>query len=491
MKKLRGIIKIFFGDFQVKDVQLWTVCERVDIFDRVEKTGTSADRLNPDTGRRKLVIGGKMWAATTLIGPLTLLLLACARAGAESPGGGSLNVSRSLVVAHDVPAGYGIDRWSGVGGSEFRLLRTPHSERFALVDNGLLMTTQPLDETLHLPQPLMLWLAEETPARRSTHAVQIFVVRRQHLLHFTQNVYRGRVDENLPAGSAVQDLADLRLADGSGVVFDVIGGSEFFRIESVGNSSRAVIRTLHPLDRESQPVHDLVIRAQSPLVAGAATCRVLVTVGDVNDNAPQFKSERVELTLGPHSGKFDRIGQVEASDADGDGIVYKLLTATNNFVVVPQTGEILLAEADLPLNRSFMLQVSARDRRNPALESVKPATVIVSSAPAETEASGDHPHEHNLVKRRAPRALRPTKRIEFTEADGQPEGKLMFQLEKSMEKERFKIRDDNPWVTVEPNGNVRVKRKWDYEELGPEKTIDFWVTITNTEGGGECADCAD
>ena len=67
----------------------------------------------------------------------------------------------------------------------------------------------------------------------------------------------------------------------------------------------------------------------------------------------------------------------------------------------------------------------------------------------------------------------------------------MFQLEKSMEKERFKIRDDNPWVTVEPNGNVRVKRKWDYEELGPEKTIDFWVTITNTEGGGECADCAD
>jgi hypothetical protein len=47
------------------------------------------------------------------------------------------------------------------------------------------------------------------------------------------------------------------------------------------------------------------------------------------------------------------------------------------------------------------------------------------------------------------------------------------------------VRDDNPGVTVEPNGNVRVKRKWDYEELGPEKTIDFWVTITNSEGGGK------
>nr|3UBH_A Chain A, Neural-cadherin [Drosophila melanogaster] len=81
--------------------------------------------------------------------------------------------------------------------------------------------------------------------------------------------------------------------------------------------------------------------------------------------------------------------------------------------------------------------------------------------------------------RRVTRAVRPTKRIEFTEADGDTEGKSVFQLEKETDKETFKIRDDNPWVTVETNGAVRVKKKWDYEELGPEKTIDFWVIITN------------
>jgi hypothetical protein len=47
-----------------------------------------------------------------------------------------------------------------------------------------------------------------------------------------------------------------------------------------------------------------------------------------------------------------------------------------------------------------------------------------------------------------------------------------------------KIRDENPWVTVEPNGAVRVKKKWDFEELGREKTIDFWVIITNSGSGG-------
>ena len=53
------------------------------------------------------------------------------------------------------------------------------------------------------------------------------------------------------------------------------------------------------------------------------------------------------------------------------------------------------------------------------------------------------------------------------------------------EHETFRIRDENPWVTVEPNGAVRVKKKWDYEELGREKTIDFWVIISNTGTSGE------
>ena len=44
-------------------------------------------------------------------------------------------------------------------------------------------------------------------------------------------------------------------------------------------------------------------------------------------------------------------------------------------------------------------------------------------------------------------------------------------------------------MTVEPNGAVRVKKKWDYEELGREKTIDFWVIITNSGSGGRNSFC--
>ena len=46
---------------------------------------------------------------------------------------------------------------------------------------------------------------------------------------------------------------------------------------------------------------------------------------------------------------------------------------------------------------------------------------------------------HRRYKRRVTRAVRPTKRTEFTEADGHPAGKIVFKLEKESESEAFKV----------------------------------------------------
>ncbi|XP_059351786.1 neural-cadherin-like [Daphnia carinata] len=396
---------------------------------------------------------------------------------------------RSLVVAHDVPAGFSIDRWaSSSPESEYKLLRSPFSDRFALVDNGLLMTTAKLDALIHHPQPLTLYLAEDGPSRKSTHAVQVYVVDRQHLIRFAKPTYRAHVTENAPAGTPVVVEGLFVMADnGSQVKFDIMsGGSDSFRIEKMENANctnqtMARLVTRRPLDREIQSVYDLVVRAVSRHPPGTATCRVIISVDDVNDNRPIFSATEYHFEMPSTAMKYDRVGRVKAVDADGDHAVYRLTSPSNSFVMIPQTGEIILIDPQLPSsNRTYVLQVTAKDRRDPGWETEQAANVFIRTADKEVEQDQE---QHNVVKRRAPRALRPTKRIEFSEADGAPEGKLMFALDKPSEKERFKIRDDNPWVTVEPNGNVRVKRKWDYEELGPEKTIDFWVTITNSEGG--------
>jgi len=126
------------------------------------------------------------------------------------------------------------------------------------------------------------------------------------------------------------------------------------------------------------------------------------------------------------------------------------------------------------------LIVEAHDLHTPSRNTEKPAKVIVRFLTSEPD---DPPEVHRIEKRRVTRAVRPTKKVDFTEADGNIEGKIAFYLEKENEKETYKIRDENKWVTVGANGSVMVKQKWDYEELGPEKTIDFWVTITNTGTG--------
>ena len=173
-------------------------------------------------------------------------------------------------------------------------------------------------------------------------------------------------------------------------------------------------------------------------------------------------------------------GKVSAFDPDGDQVVYGLDHPDPCCIVVPQTGEVMLVD---PKSIPTQLAILAKEKSNPSRQSRLSTIIDIIEDYDEDEILDDDDYDfqpHNRPKRRATRAVRPTKRTEFTEADGQVEGKIVFQLEKESEHETFKIRDENPWVTVEPNGAVRVKKRWDYEELGREKTIDFWVIITNS-----------
>lgn len=222
------------------------------------------------------------------------------------------------------------------------------------------------------------------------------------------------------------------------------------------------------------------------------------------DNRPVFKQPHFKFAIAGNKSvnlegnatitwdRFTNIGRIEAKDADGDKVAYKLLTPNNLIVIVPQTGDLMLVGE--PDRSEIMLKVEAHDLRMPSLRSKRPVDVLIEFvAPDPMSVMVQHlehdelynQHSHRRDKRRVTRAVRPTKRIEFTESDGDIEGKSVFQLEKETDRETFKIRDENAWVTVEPNGAVRVKKKWDYEELGQEKTIDFWVIITNAGQSGK------
>ncbi|CAH1388974.1 unnamed protein product [Nezara viridula] len=361
----------------------------------------------------------------------------------------------------------------------YSLVSTPVAQYFAVLEDGIVMTTADLAPLLNLP--VNLGVLEETPNTTSTHSLHMYVLERRDMLRFSDSVIEGaKIKENAPPGTRVS-LPPIKLegkGTGGPIKYTIISG-DHGAFEILKNETLGLVTT-RPLDREHRPSYRLGLQASDARGIDRANVKLFVEVEDVNDNSPQFDDKVYRFSLGKINGtewqRFAKLGKVHATDADGDKVAYRLATHTSMAIIVPQTGEILLT-GDPALNTEYQLTVIAHDLRVPSRES-KPSRVFLEFNEEEENSI------HRIEKRRVTRAVRPTKRIEFTESDGEQEGKIVFQLEKETERETFKIRDENPWVAVEPNGAVRVKKKWDYEELGPEKTIDFWVTITNAGVGG-------
>lgn len=455
----------------------------------------------------------------------------------------------SLVLPHDTYPGYNIRRISATSSSMVNVssaatasaadgagvtgrnagtgashttssytLNKKFSKYFTVLDNGMLMTTSDISPLVN--KPVNLVVVEETPNTTFTHQLQIFIMDRKDMLHFpTTNLDMiGDVLENQVAGTRVQGLPMLQAYALSGnrpITYSIMNGNEdgAFTLQNSKThemkNSMSIKHTKNTgvwlvtnkrLDRELKQKYSITIQASDNAGLDKAVSKVAINILDDNDNRPIFTQPQFKFSITGNKSynlegnstvtwqRFNSIGRVEAKDADGDKVAYKLLTPNNIIVIVPQTGELLLA--DEPDKSELLLKVEAHDLRTPSLSSVEPVDVLIEFIEPDpvafvmqhlTDDDSIHKqHSHRRDKRRVTRAVRPTKRIEFTEADGDTEGKSVFQLEKETAQETFKIRDENPWVTVEPNGAVRVKKKWDYEELGPEKTIDFWVIITNS-----------
>uniref|UniRef100_A0A1A9WMG8 Cadherin domain-containing protein n=1 Tax=Glossina brevipalpis TaxID=37001 RepID=A0A1A9WMG8_9MUSC len=409
----------------------------------------------------------------------------------------------------------------------YHMLDGEYAKYFTVLDDGVVMTTSDISPLVN--RPVNLVVVEETPNTTETHTLQLYVMHRNDMLRFPGSMLdaSGEVKENKPPGTRVrgvplmQAFSNGELKENKKVRYSIIGGNveTAFALQSKQRkkaeerSSSLIIEgdeengvwlvTNRPLDREHIAHYDLSVQASDLEDVDKTVSKIQVTILDENDNRPIFKAHDYKFALAGQKStelsnnytvswkRFTILGKVEATDADGDKIAYRLKQPSNTVIMVPQTGEIMLV--DQPQAAEILIEVDAHDLRYPSLVCLQPAKVLleflapepVSFIMQHIDHDSVNDHSHHREKRRVTRAVRPTKRIEFTEADGDTEGKSVFQLEKETDKETFKLRDDNPWVTVETNGAVRVKKKWDYEELGPEKTIDFWVIITNTGHNGK------
>ncbi|POI19032.1 hypothetical protein CIB84_017224, partial [Bambusicola thoracicus] len=131
------------------------------------------------------------------------------------------------------------------------------------------------------------------------------------------------------------------------------------------------------LDRESLSEHRLVLTASDggrPALTG--TVQLVISVLDVNDNAPQFNQSVYKVQLPEDAAEGTLVGRVAATDPD-EGINQEFFYSIVNtvpasqrdaFSIDPRTGEIRLqAHLDFEEIRIHELQIEARDNGFPPL----------------------------------------------------------------------------------------------------------------------------
>ncbi|NXP80272.1 PCDA6 protein, partial [Ramphastos sulfuratus] len=158
--------------------------------------------------------------------------------------------------------------------------------------------------------------------------------------------------------------------------------SEHFRVEEENSNSRSKSLFLvltKPLDRETVPVHRLVLTASDegrPSLTG--TMELLISVLDVNDNAPQFNQSVYNAVLPENALEGTLVSRVNATDPDlgayGD-VIYEIdnivpASASDLFSIDSKNGEMRLKGAlDFETVNFYELHIKAKDKGLPPLSS--------------------------------------------------------------------------------------------------------------------------
>ncbi|XP_055930144.1 neural-cadherin-like isoform X5 [Argiope bruennichi] len=414
--------------------------------------------------------------------PLLLLLFVCPLTlGSDLAfkGHGSDIPVLRVSVPHDAYPGYSITRLN-YRGQAFSLLENEFSCLFAILSDGLLMPTGDISHLADSP-PLTLVVKEDSVNGTKEQMVVVHVVDRNRLVRFTQDAYSGSVYENEPVGTVIEGLDRLFATSDPHhpMVYTFVSGNEgdaFSIVQPVTNLSTPIlVRTNKILDREEQEVYDLVIRATDVEEANSADATLTITVDNLNDNAPVPDRTVYEFRIPEDLELYSIVGNVSAFDADGDKPVYHLVSRHPVFAIIPKTGQILLIAT--PELKTYKLSVRTQDTAKPPRVSA-PFSVYVEVYSEELLPEEEADLSNEIVPVRQKRSVRPTKSYEYKETDGSKPGKVMFQLDKKHPQESYKMEGPVKWVEVDSSGDVKVKEPWDYEQLGKEKTIDFWVFVT-------------
>ncbi|XP_047411602.1 LOW QUALITY PROTEIN: protocadherin alpha-6-like [Sciurus carolinensis] len=207
----------------------------------------------------------------------------------------------------------------------------------------------------------------------------VFSIKEQRVL-----IYESRLPDSLFPLEGASD-ADV----GSNSILNYkLSSSEYFALDVKTNSDdnkQIGLLLRKSLDREDAPEHNLLLIATDggkPELTGSV--QLLVTVLDVNDNAPSFERSEYEVRLLENSDRGTTVVRLNASDRDegtNGAISYSFNSlvppmVTDQFSLDANTGEITIqGSLDFEQVNVYKLRIDATDKGHPPM--VGHCTVLV------------------------------------------------------------------------------------------------------------------
>ncbi|NWX46773.1 PCDA3 protein, partial [Steatornis caripensis] len=274
------------------------------------------------------------------------------------------------------------------GGAEARRLRVVAQGRRASVEvsgaSGALVVSSRLDrEELcgkSAPCALRLEVLVERPLRVFHVELEVTDINDNAPL-FPAARKNLSLSENSPAGSRfpLEGASDADIGANAQLSY-TLSPTEHFGLEVKSKDEKKISVVLvltKPLDRETMPVHRLVVTASDggrPSLTG--TVELVISVLDANDNAPQFNQSVYKVQL-PESAEpgtvFFQLTATDKDEGDNQELYYSFsdtmpVKVQDLFIIDRKSGEIRTAgELDFEDVQSYDLEIEARDKGPPPL----------------------------------------------------------------------------------------------------------------------------
>ncbi|KAM4544779.1 protocadherin Fat 3 [Odontesthes bonariensis] len=281
-----------------------------------------------------------------------------------------------------------LDKDNGINGQLTYTIEAGNTGGVFAIDNatGLIFTAKNLDFTSVGFYTLTVRATDSGfPPLMATASVRIFLILSDFSKpKFSQKEYQAEIMENSKIGTHVTTVTAISR---SPLIYDIIRGNEGRRFFI--NQYTGVITTRKPLDFEQTTSYFLMVRALSMAGVEVSTT-VIVQVGDVNDNPPQFQQTRYVGTVSEAApvnsvvlGEDGKPLVIRAVDNDRNHnalLVFQIIdeTARMFFTVDSGTGSIrTIAILDYETFPEFFFRVHVRDSGQPPMSADSPAEVVI------------------------------------------------------------------------------------------------------------------